>query len=105
MAAVCESVKGSPSRSAAPPSRQVLAIPAGDDGRVVPRGYVPMVLVGDGEGERRIMVRVEMLREPCMAAVLEMAAQQFGYGQQGVLRIPCGADRFRQMVGVACEAR
>ena len=51
------------------------------------------------------MVRVEMLGEPCMAAVLEMAAQQFGYGQRGVLRIPCGAGRFQQMVGVACEAR
>jgi SAUR family protein len=66
-----------------------------------------MVLVGDGEGdseERRIMVRVEMLKEPCMAAVLEMAAQQFGYGQRGVLRIPCGADRFQQMVGAACAA-
>ncbi|PAN46424.1 hypothetical protein PAHAL_9G185000 [Panicum hallii] len=67
-----------------------------------------MVLVGDdvGDGEeRRIMVRVEMLKEPCMAAVLEMAAQQFGYGQRGVLRIPGGAGRFQQMVGVACEAR
>ncbi|OEL14621.1 hypothetical protein BAE44_0024360 [Dichanthelium oligosanthes] len=61
-----------------------------------------MVLVGDeGEGdseERRIMVRAEMLKEPCMAAVLEMAAKHFGYGQRGVLRIPCGADRFQQMV-------
>ncbi|RLN41960.1 hypothetical protein C2845_PM01G36980 [Panicum miliaceum] len=103
MAAVRGSVKGSPSQS-----RQVLASLPGDDGRV-PRGYVPMVLVGDeGDGEeRRIMVRVEMLREPCMAAVLEMAALRFGYGQRGVLRIPCGAGRFQQMVGVgvACEAR
>ena len=48
---------------------------------------------------------VEMLRPGAMAAVLEMAAQQFGYGQRGVLRIPCGADRFQQMLGVACEAR
>ena len=83
--------------------RSILALLPGDGGRV-PRGYVPMVLVGGGE-ERRIMVRVEMLGEPCMAAVLEMAAQQFGYGQRGVLRIPCGAGRFQQMVGVACEAR
>ncbi|CAL4942877.1 unnamed protein product [Urochloa decumbens] len=104
MAAVWESVKGSPSRPATAPSRQVLAFSAGDDGRVTPRGYVPMVLVGDDE-ERRIVVHVEMLREPCMAAVLEMAAQQFGYDQQGVLRVPCGADRFQQMVGLACEAR
>nr|XP_034570618.1 uncharacterized protein LOC117835366 [Setaria viridis] len=89
-------------KSAAAPSRQALALLAGGNDGMVPRGYVPMVLVGDDEGgseERRIMVRVEMLKEPCMAAVLEMAAQQFGYGQRGVLRIPCGADRFQQMVG------
>ena len=36
--------------------RAILALLLGDGGRV-PRGYVPMVLVGDGE-ERRIMVRV-----------------------------------------------
>jgi hypothetical protein len=48
------------------------------------RGYVPMVLVGDEGGsghEERVMVRVEMLMEPRVAAVLEMAAQRFGYGQ------------------------
>ena len=43
-----------------------------------------MVLVGDEGGsghEERVMVRVEMLMEPRVAAVLEMAAQRFGYGQ------------------------
>jgi SAUR family protein len=39
-----------------------------------------------------------MLREPCMEGLLEMAAQQFGYGQQGVLRIPCDARQFHQMM-------
>ncbi|KAK1685551.1 hypothetical protein QYE76_046399 [Lolium multiflorum] len=36
--------------------------------------------------------------EPCMEGLLEMAAQQFGYGQQGVLRIPCDARQFHQMM-------
>nr|CAB3499128.1 unnamed protein product [Digitaria exilis] len=110
MAAVWESsAKGSPKSAAPPPPlRRVLAVSTSDDGKV-PRGYVPMVLVGDEEvgysEEERVMVRVEMLKEPCMAEVLEMAAQQFGYGQRGVLRIPCGVDRFQQMIGgVACEA-
>ena len=111
MAAVWKKpVNGSPRSAAAPSRRQALLaalLPGdGDHGRT-PRGYVPMVLVGDDEegSEERIMVHVEMLKEPCMAAVLEMAAQQFGYGQPGVLRIPCVVDRFQQMVGAACEAR
>ena len=56
-----------------------------------------MVLVGDeGDGEeRRIMVRVEMLGEPCMAAVLEMAAQQFRALQGPLRRRPVPADARR----------
>src|SRR4051812_3341620 len=77
----------------------VLAGP-GNNGRV-PKGYLPIVLVGDGnEGctEERVLVHVAMLKEPCMEGLLEMAAQQFGYGQQGVLRIPCDARQFNQMM-------
>uniref|UniRef100_A0ACD5VU53 Uncharacterized protein n=1 Tax=Avena sativa TaxID=4498 RepID=A0ACD5VU53_AVESA len=66
----------------------------------IPKGYVPMVLVGDeGEGEEsRVLVHVRMLTEPRVLALLEMSAQQFGYGQRGVLRVPCGVERFQQTV-------
>lgn len=75
------------------------------DGKV-PRGrYVPMRLVGDGEGFERVLVPLTMLRELRMAELLEMAEQRYGYGQQGVLRIPCDARRFEQMMSVACKAR
>nr|XP_051191414.1 auxin-responsive protein SAUR71-like [Lolium perenne] len=76
----------------------------GDGGRT-PKGYVPIVLVGDGDGEvgrvgeeERVLVHVATLKEPCMEGLLEMAAQQFGCGQQGVLRIPCDARQFHQMM-------
>ena len=49
------------------------------------------------------MVRIGALKEPCMAALLEMAAQQFGYGQPGVLRIPCDAQQFQRMVAAMCS--
>ncbi|KAJ1266564.1 hypothetical protein BS78_08G161500 [Paspalum vaginatum] len=51
---------------------------SGSSGRV-PKGYVPMVLIGDGEDHavgQRVLDNVRMLREPCMAALLEMAEQQ-----------------------------
>jgi SAUR family protein len=75
---------------------------AGDNGRT-PKGYVPILLVGDdhdgnGGAEERVLVNVAMLKEPCMEGLLEMAAQRFGYGQQGVLRIPCDARQFHQMM-------
>ncbi|KAM0857161.1 hypothetical protein ACQ4PT_048659 [Festuca glaucescens] len=65
----------------------------------IPKGYIPMVLVGDeGEGEERVMVHVRMLTEPRVLDLLEMSAQQFGYGQRGVLRVPCGVELFEQTV-------
>ncbi|CAM0147238.1 unnamed protein product [Urochloa decumbens] len=73
----------------------------GDSAGRVPKGYIPMVLVGDGEDNeegQRVLVNISMLREPCMAALLEMAEQQFGHGQRGVLRIPCSVTHFDQMV-------
>ncbi|CAN6329999.1 unnamed protein product [Urochloa humidicola] len=74
----------------------------GDSAGRVPKGYIPMVLVGgdneDNKGEQRVLVNIRMLREPCTAALLEMAEQQFGHGQRGVLRIPCSLTYFDQMV-------
>jgi hypothetical protein len=33
-----------------------------------------------------------------------MAVQQYGYGQPGVLRIPCDAGRFRAVVDIALQS-
>ncbi|KAE8820596.1 hypothetical protein D1007_01341 [Hordeum vulgare] len=76
----------------------------GEGGKKVPKGYLPLALVGeDGDGDERVVVRIGALKEPCMAALLEMAAQQFGYGQPGVLRIPCDAQQFHRMVTAMCS--
>ncbi|KAF7088148.1 hypothetical protein CFC21_091289 [Triticum aestivum] len=81
-----------------------LAVDAGGDrGKKIPKGYLPLALVGEeGDGDERVLVRIGALKEPCMAALLEMAAEQFGYGQPGVLRIPCDAQQFHQMVSAMC---
>ncbi|KAJ1294302.1 hypothetical protein BS78_01G136000 [Paspalum vaginatum] len=78
----------------------------GGDGRM-PRGYVPMRLVGDGDEHETVvlLVPVALLNEPRMAELLDMAERRFGYGQPGVLRIPCDARRFEQLVGLACGGR
>jgi SAUR family protein len=77
-----------------------------DDQRI-PKGYLPIVLVRDDEGgaETRVLVRIKDLQEPCMAALLEMAEEQFGYGQQGVLRVPCDAQRFDHVVNMARKSK
>jgi SAUR family protein len=70
------------------------------DSSSVPRGCVPVLVCGgdvDGEGER-FVVRVEALRHPSFAALLEDAAQEFGYKQDGVLRVPCALQQFKDVL-------
>ncbi|KAF8651189.1 hypothetical protein HU200_063429 [Digitaria exilis] len=67
-------------------------------GGCVPRGCVAVVVGGGEEPEERVVVEVHALAQPCVRALLEMAEREFGYAQQGVLRIPCAADEFRRAV-------
>ena len=77
------------------------------DDKRIPKGYLPIVLVHDDEGsaETKVLVRIKGLQEPCLAALLEMAEEQFGYGQQGVLRVPCDAQRFEHVVNMARKSK
>ncbi|RCV41589.1 hypothetical protein SEVIR_9G147500v4 [Setaria viridis] len=68
-----------------------------DEEEKVPRGHVPMVAGGEGEGER-VLVPVRLLSDPSVAELLDMAAQRYGYGQPGVLRVPCDAGHFRRVL-------
>ncbi|TVU45824.1 hypothetical protein EJB05_05327, partial [Eragrostis curvula] len=77
-----------------------------DEEEKVPKGHVPMVAGGgeDGDGER-MLVPVRLLSDPSIAELLDMAAQQYGYGQPGVLRVPCDAGHFRRLVDGAMHRR
>ncbi|CAL4955961.1 unnamed protein product [Urochloa decumbens] len=77
------------------------------DDKRIPKGYLPIVLVRDDQGdeETRVLVRVKDLKEPCLAALLELAEEQFGYGQQGVLRVPCDVERFEHVVNMARKSK
>lgn len=67
----------------------------------VPRGCVPVLVCGDGDESVRFVVRVEALRHPSFAALLEMAAQEFGYKQEGILRVPCDVRHFKEVLAAA----
>ncbi|WOL15359.1 hypothetical protein Cni_G24140 [Canna indica] len=74
----------------------------------IPKGYVPM-LVGEEEGkEERMLVHVKVLGDPRFAALMEMAAGEFGYKQEGIVRMPCNARHFQRVVDVIssdCKSR
>ncbi|KAG8097724.1 hypothetical protein GUJ93_ZPchr0013g35769 [Zizania palustris] len=90
----------------AQPPAGAAAAPCRDDGESykAPKGHVPMVVGccddGDDVGER-VLVPVRLLGDPCITELLDMAAQSYGYGQPGVLRVPCDAGHFRRVIECA----
>ncbi|CAN6298360.1 unnamed protein product [Urochloa humidicola] len=65
----------------------------------VPEGHVPVYVVEegpDGEAAERFLVRAELLGRPALAELLGRAAQEYGYGHRGPLRIPCSPAAFRR---------
>uniref|UniRef100_A0A0E0JW09 Auxin-responsive protein n=1 Tax=Oryza punctata TaxID=4537 RepID=A0A0E0JW09_ORYPU len=64
----------------------------------VPQGHVPVCVGEEGGPVERFAVRAELLGSPAFAALLRRAAQEYGYGHPGALRIPCPVADFRRLL-------
>ncbi|RDX89228.1 Auxin-responsive protein SAUR72, partial [Mucuna pruriens] len=53
---------------------------------LVPEGHVPVYV---GDEMERFVVGAELLNHPVFVKLLNESAQEYGYDQQGVLRLPC----------------
>jgi SAUR family protein len=42
---------------------------------------------------------MEHLKQPYFLDLLDLAVQEFGYKQQGILHIPCTPEAFRSITG------
>ncbi|KAG0499493.1 hypothetical protein HPP92_003754 [Vanilla planifolia] len=64
-------------------------------GERVVEGHVP---VDVGDEMERFVVRADLLGQPAFVELLRRSAQEYGYDQVGVLRIPCTVDLFRRVL-------
>nr|BAD45997.1 auxin responsive protein-like [Oryza sativa Japonica Group]BAD46274.1 auxin responsive protein-like [Oryza sativa Japonica Group] len=67
-------------------------------GARVPEGHVPVCVGEEGGPVERYAVRTDLLGQPAFAALLRRAAQEYGYGHPGALRIPCPVADFHQLL-------
>ncbi|KAF0925127.1 hypothetical protein E2562_015410 [Oryza meyeriana var. granulata] len=67
----------------------------------VPKGYFAVYV---GSEARRFVVPTSYLCQPAFRELMERAAEEFGFGQAGGLRLPCREDDFEATVA-ALEAR
>ncbi|XWS12265.1 hypothetical protein CRYUN_Cryun37aG0074600 [Craigia yunnanensis] len=68
-----------------------------DQGEAVPKGYVP-VMVGREKDSAKFLIHIDMFKNEYFAGLLEMVAQEVGYKNPGILRIPCDAECFRNLL-------
>lgn len=63
------------------------------------RGYVPVLVGKFEEEEERFMVPLGWINHPCMVALLQLSANEFGYQyREGVIQIPCEPHHFRLLL-------
>ncbi|CAL9102845.1 unnamed protein product, partial [Musa textilis] len=60
-----------------------------------PRGYVPVV-VGLGDDSKRFVIHLTMLGDAKMLELLYVSAEELGFRNPGILRIPCDAGSFER---------
>ncbi|PWA79873.1 SAUR-like auxin-responsive protein family [Artemisia annua] len=75
--------------------REERAIPAITKSSAVPRGHLPVYV---GEDMQRFVVKANLLKHPVFINLLYKSAQEYGYEQQGVLRIHCQVVVFEQVL-------
>ncbi|THU72447.1 hypothetical protein C4D60_Mb04t12230 [Musa balbisiana] len=63
----------------------------------VPKGYLAVCV---GEEMRRFVIPTEYLGHRAFAALLREAEEEFGFQQEGVLRIPCEVAVFESILKV-----
>lgn len=71
----------------------------------VPEGHLPVYV---GEEMERFVVSAEVLNHPIFVKLLNKSAQEYGYEQKGVLRIPCHVflfERVLEAVRIGVDAR
>ncbi|KAK9072200.1 hypothetical protein SSX86_008632 [Deinandra increscens subsp. villosa] len=67
----------------------------GGSSATVPEGYLPLYV---GDEMERFVVNADLLNHPLFINLLDKSAQEYGYQQKGVLRIPCHVIIFRRLM-------
>ncbi|KAL1300002.1 hypothetical protein HN51_044660 [Arachis hypogaea] len=68
----------------------------------VPEGHVPVYV---GDEMERFAVSAELLNHPIFVKLLNESAQEYGYDQQGVIRLPCHVIVFERVLEALTRGR
>ncbi|KAL5579632.1 hypothetical protein UlMin_012074 [Ulmus minor] len=65
---------------------------------LTPRGYVPVCVGLEDDATRRFMVRTTLLGDADFLELLYRSAEEYGFCNKGILRIPYRANEFEDWI-------
>lgn len=71
----------------------------------VRKGRIPVLVGLDMEGMERVYVSAKVMKHPYVIGLLEVAAHEFGYAQQGALRLLCEVCSFKRMINLISKGK
>ena len=56
------------------------------------------VIATKGEQTTRFIVELDYLTDPAFLGLLDLAGEEYGFGQKGALAVPCGSLEFQKIL-------
>ncbi|GMN54983.1 hypothetical protein TIFTF001_024112 [Ficus carica] len=64
------------------------------------KGYVPVLVGREDHDVEKLWLPTKLIGHPSIVALLDSSADEFGYTQQGLLKISHDIDLFKRMVKI-----
>ena len=88
-----------------PPASPYQRLNEEDKDNRVRKGQIPVLVGLDMEGMVRVSVPTKVMKHPYIIGLLEIAAQEFGYAHQGMLRLQCEVCSFIRMIDLISKRK
>ncbi|KAK1393396.1 hypothetical protein POM88_012452 [Heracleum sosnowskyi] len=88
-----------------PPTSPYRRLNDQDKDNRVRKGRIPVLVGLDMECMERVSVPAKVMKHPYVIGLLEIAAHEFGYVQQGTLRIWCEVSSFKRMIDLISKGK
>ena len=62
------------------------------------RDHVPLLVATNNEAMKKISIPIKLINHPSLAHLLDESAAELGYNQQGLLRILCDVEEFKELL-------
>ncbi|PON32549.1 Small auxin-up RNA [Parasponia andersonii] len=64
------------------------------------KGYVPVLVGREDDVIEKLWLPIKLIRHPSIVALLNNSADEFGYAQQGLLKISHDVEQFKRMIKI-----